>query len=482
MHRWQLLAEVAAFAVLAAVSARIFTPADTATVIAGAVVAYALPRVAYTTRSWCTTTGRWIFTALGLLMAALMVYTVWHCMVGVGLPLDAPRLISDDGGYFRWALHHYDGRCPLPRVAFPGFPMMMLWSWKLLGVSVVWPLAMNVMFTLLTVVVGAATTRRLLTGVTQQSDTWHATVGLGMTAVLFYFLSQGLRVQKEAMVYLSIALIGYTLAGINNRHASAARPRWRDGLLWAAGCLLLALARTTYLYFALIGLALVCLPQCRRCWRTLPAALAIMVPAFVLGNQLASYSVDGHIDIVKGGYYMQKAFMGSPKQQPYLELIGHYFMYPFWKRLPILPLACCVQFVIPFPWVYDTPTVLGVLPRLGWGWYAVGGLTLFYYMKMLTRSGRELGLGAWAWWPASIYVIIAYVVAGSVSRYLLPVDPMAVPLAVLVAARLREHHWRKPFKWWVMAYVLVLVVTLVVCYHVQLSYLQDLNDFYRAHM
>ena len=211
-------------------------------------------------------------------------------------------------------------------------------------------------------------------------------------------------------------------------------------------------------------------------------ALVLLIPAFFLGNHFASYSVDGHVDILKGGYHMQKAFMGGAAQQPYLDLVGKYFMYPVWKRLTILPLACCVQFIIPFPWVYEPPTILNLLPRIAWGWYAGGGMVLFYFVMMFRRSERPLGLGAWPWWLAAIYVVIAYVVAGAVSRYLLPIEPMAVPLAVLVMARLREGHWRKPFKWWTATYAVILVVTLVVCYHVQTSYLDALNQYYQSLM
>ncbi|MBQ7691569.1 MAG: hypothetical protein IJT30_10340 [Muribaculaceae bacterium] len=477
--RCQLLVELAALAVLAAVSARLFAPGDAWSLAGGLAVAYAVPRAAYTTRSWCTTAGRWVLTTMGLAMCALAVLTVWECTVAAGLTTETPLLIADDGNYFRWALHHYDGRCAEPRVAFPGFPMLMLWSWRVLGVSVVWPIALNVLLTLLAVVMTAATTRRLLAGVTRQSDGWHATAALCMTAVLAYFLSQGLRVQKEAMVYLSITCIGYALAGMNNRHGGAERQPWRDAVLWAGGCLMLALARTTYLYFALIGLAVVGLPRFRHHWRTLLAALALAAPAIALGNHLASYSVEGHLDIVRGGYYMQKAFLSGTTQQPYLDLIGDYFMQPVWRRLAILPLACCVQFVIPFPWVYTSPTVLTVLPRLAWGWYAVGGMVLFYYLMQFTRGGRRLGIGAWAWWPAAIYVIIAYVVAGTVHRYVLPVELLGVPLAVTVLARLREGEWRRAFRRWALAYVLALATTLVVCHHIQTTYLQQLDDYYR---
>ena len=482
LNRCQLVAEVVAFVVIALVANHLFVPADAVSIVLSLAIAYTVPRWLYTSRSWCSSLGRWVFMALGVAMAALTVLTIWKATLAVGHTLAEPLLFSDDRIYYSWALHHYDGRCPEPEMAFPGLPLMMLWMWRLLGVSVVWPLAANVMFTLLTVVVAAALTVRLLGGVTRQSATWHATMGLCLTATLCFFISQGLRVQKEAIIYLAIALIGYVLAGMNARSTQSSRPLWRDVLLWCVACLMLALTRTTYLYFALIGLVIVAFSSWRTCGRRLGGLALVALVAFVLGNFFASYSVGRHIDIVKGGYHMQQAFAINGTQQPYLDLIGSYFMYPVWKRLTILPLACCVQFVIPFPWLYDHFTVLDILPRIAYGWYAVGGTVLFYYLMMFTRLGRSLGVGAWGWWPACIYVIIAYVVAGSVSRYLLPVEPMAVPLAVLVVARMRENLWRKAFAWWAVAFVVVLATTLVICYNVQLSYLHELDDYYQSLM
>ena len=482
LNHCQLAVEVAAFVVLALVSQRLFLTADAVSIVLSLVIAYSVPRWLYTSRSWASSVGRWVFMALGLAMTALAVYTIWTTTVAVGHTLAEPLLTSDDSSYYSWALHHYDGRCPEPEMAFPGLPLIMLWMWRVLGVSVVWPLAMNVLFTLLTVVVVAALTVRLLGGVTRQGATWHAAMALCLTASLAFFVSQGLRVQKEAIVYLSIALIGYVLAGMNAKSRQSSRPLWRDVLLWCVACLLLAMARTTYLYFALLGLAIVAFSSWRTHGRRLGVLTLLALAAFVLGNFFARYSIGGHFDIVKGGYHMQQAFAINGPQQPYLDLIGNYFMYPVWKRLAILPLACCVQFVIPFPWVYNNFDVLNLLPRIAFGWYAVGGTVLFYYLMMLTRRGRMLGVGAWGWWPLCIYVVIAYVVAGSVSRYLLPVEPMAVPLAVLVVARLRECHWRKAFTWWAVAFVLVLTVVLVICYNVQLSYLHELDDYYQSLM
>ena len=460
------------------VAQHLFGAGNAVGVTASLAVAYAVPRVVYTRRSWSTRTGRVALALLGALMVALAVLTIWNTTTSLGLPLSHPHLESDDRGYYRWAMHYYDNSCPAPNIAFYGFPLFMLLSWKVLGASVVWPLAMNVMFTLLTVVVTAGLTRRLLHGKTLFTDSRLATLGLCLTATLMYFVSQGLRVQKEAMVYLSMILVGYVLAGIKSDDSEPPKVMWKDIALWTVGCVILSLGRTTFLYFVMIGLAIMALSVRSIFTRKIIVLAAITVATFVVGNYMARYSIDGHVSILKGGYQMQKQFLADGVQQPYIDLVGKYFYYSVWHRLAILPLACCVQFIIPFPWVYDHATVLNLLPRMAWGWYAVGGMTLYYYFFMSWR--RRTCMGAWAWWPATIFVIIAYVVAGTVSRYVLPIEPLAVPIAVFVIARLREGVNRKQFTWWAITYVVVLTVTLILCYHIQRSYLENLDSYYKV--
>ena len=477
-ERWQIVIEVVLLAILAGISLSIFSTGDAIAVTSSLAVAYLVPRMLYSRRSWCTHTGRIVFGLLGALMVGLAVLTIWKITVHQGLSLSNPFLGSDDRIYYLWAQHHYDGSCPAPRTAFIGFPLLMLGLWKVLGMSVVWPLAMNVMFTLITVVMAAAITVRLLGKRVPYSDRWLGTLGLCLTATLMFFISQGLRIQKEAMVYMAIAFAGFVLAGMNNRSNKSMNLSWHDLAIWIIACILLSLGRTTYLYFVALGLVILTVAYWRANFRKAVLLAIVAVIAFIVGNLLARYSVEGHLDIVQGGYYMQKQYLGSAVQQPYLDLIGKYFYYPVWLRLLILPLPCAVQFIIPFPWVYSDFSILNILPRIAWGWYAIGGIALFYYFFMSWRRG--LNLGAWAWWPAVIFVIIAYVVAGTVSRYLLPIEPLAVPIAVYVIARLREGVMRRTFKWWTLVYVVVLIATLIVCYHIQQIYLHDLNEYYKA--
>lgn len=466
---------------LAVVSGVLFAPVDALSVTIALATAYAVPQLVYRSRNWCTPTGKLVLSGVSLLMVALAVYSIWRSTVALDLPLSHPHLFSDAAAYYNWSLNRYIGISPQSQVAFPGFPFIMLVMFKLLGPSIVWPLAMNLMFTLLTIVVIAATTVRLLAARVPQSRQWLATAAICFMVTLMYFLSQGLRIQKEAMLYLAISLAGYVLAGMNGTDGQV---RWlsrKDWAIWAVACVMMMLGRTTYLYFAALGLGLVALAHWRSNWRNAVVMGAIVAVAFVVGNMFARYSIDGHMQIVGGGYYMQTGFLKrGTETQPYLDLVGRYFYYPIWHRLALLPLTCSVQFIIPFPWLYTTPTVLELFPRLAWGWYAVGGTALYYYFFMSWR--RQLGLGAWGWWPAIMFVLIAYVFAGRVSRYILPVEPLTVSLAVYITALLRQGRLRKSFTTWAVCFVIVLAATLVVCHSIQIDYLNSVDEYYRAVM
>ena len=135
----------------------------------------------------------------------------------------------------------------------------------------------------------------------------------------------------------------------------------------------------------------------------------------------------------------------------------------------MLPLTMAVQFFIPFPWlISEEPVLANYICRITFGWYLLGGIALFYYLFMSWR--RHENMGAWAWWPAVIYAIIAYVMAGSMARYVVPFQPLFVPVAMFVLCRLYEdNRWRKPFKCWAIGFILALVVVLAICYELQTS-------------
>ncbi len=441
----------------------------------GLFVAFTIPLFIYRSRRWATPAGALVLLAVWTVMGVLAISNINQWLTPPGATAAMPALHSDDMSYYKWALHYYDGRVPAPHVAFPGLPVMILVTWKVLGVSVVWPVVMNVMFTLTAFVFTSFTTVRLLR---HRAHSFNArtlgTLAIAGCALLGYLISQGTVVLKEASVAMSMAVIGSVMAVfVRERHLSL---RHYAGFVIA--CVVLAFTRTTYMYLVMLALVIVALGNVKSRVPHVTLLLGLAIAAFVAGDSVAYYSFERHMVILSGGERMQRLFIVGESQQPYLNLIGDYFNYPIWRRILLLPLTSAVQFIIPFPWTYDREIgITEMVSRAGYGWYAVGGMALFYYALMSWR--RRYTLGAWAWMPAVVFMAIAYVSAGSVSRYATAVQPWFVPIAVWVVSAVRhDSELRRKLRWWALAYVVVLAVTLVVCYRIQINYLRSLDEYY----
>ena len=344
--------------------------------------------------------------------------------------------------------------------------MIMLAWWKLLGVNVIWPQAMNLMFTLTGIVLTGMTTRRLLAHRVTTSPQALVTLGMVLTCLFTYFLTMGIAVIKEGSIILSIALAGYALASMAASDEERRRPV-RDLVLMVLACALLAIVRTTYLYFVAMGVIIMVLPCWRRDWKKGLSMMAIIAVALLLGAMMSTYSFDRHAEVAGGGWNMQRFYVDSESQQFYHDVLDYYFLRPFWYKALMLPLTMSVQFIIPLPWTYyDNPTFINLFSRMSYGWYLVGSTALFYYPVMSWRRGKD-NMGAWPWWAALCYAAIAWVVAGSVARYVIPIQPLFVPVAVFVLCRLREGRLRKAFTIWSICVILLIAITLLFCLEIQ---------------
>lgn len=473
--KWQLLVEVVALGILGMVLTRCFEFGDALSILAAMTVAYLVPRFTFMhTRCW-SRAGSWVLMAVSLLIITFAVMNLWYWSVGSGHTLADPSISSDDSGYFNWALHHYDGSCPEPRMAFKGLPVTILLLWKLLGVSMVWPIALNVMMLLLSIVVTGATAVRVVGDKVNSNRGTIAMIAMVMTSLLGFYVSQGIRLQKEAGLYLGIMLMAYALARMTKKQSDG--KLWRDLTAFVLGALIVAFYRSNMLYFIAFGVVVMLIGNWRLHWRYGIVLLVLCVVAFTIGFLCSSYTMVQQVNIVTGGGRMSDVFMQTPSQSSYRTIIGNYFSYPVWKRLVMLPVTAAVQYVIPFPWVYDLqPQVDYWLPRVRIMWYVVGGIVLYYYLFIGWRKGR--GVGAWGLLPAVCYLGVCYVVGGSVSRYVLPFQPMFVVLATFVCCKLRDGLWRHSFRGWMVGYTLVLIAVLLLCYNLQLAYFDRMEEYY----
>ena len=461
-----ILVEVIALAVLAVSAVSHYGMADGARITVAYTVAYLVPRIVLT-RARGTSTAA---LAILLLVAALMIY-IDYLKLGFwtffdGYSLQEPDIHGDGRIYYKWALNKYDGRVGPQNVIYPGYPMIILTLWKLFGVNVIWPQAMNLMCTLTGIVLTGLTTRRLLSHRVAASPRVLVAGGMALTCVLTYFLIMGTMIIKEGPVILSIAMAGYALASM----AASDDERGhlvRDMVLMAVACAVLAIVRTTYLYFIAMGVVLLALPHWRRDWPKGLSMLAIIAVAVILGAMMSTHSFSRHAEVAGGGWNMQRFYVESESQQFYHDLLDYYFLRPFWYKALLLPLTMSVQFIIPFPWTYyDNSTFINLFSRMSYGWYLVGGTALFYYPLMSWRRGKD-NMGTWPWWAAGCFAAIAWVMAGSVARYVTPIQPLFVPVAMCVLCRLREGRLRKAFAIWAVCFVILVAIALLFCLEIQ---------------
>ena len=322
----------------------------------------------------------------------------------------------------------------------------MLGLWKVLGVSVVWPMALNYMFALISIVITGKISYRVLSHhfPTIKPSTISACAML-MVPLLGFLTSQNLRIQKEAGCTLGIVMVGYCLAGFAEKNNLTKNEKRRDLAVFVIGTVILALVRTNFAYFAMIGAAMMALARHHAQWKRGSLLALIALTITVVFSILFSYTFGQQYRTVDGGDAMARAFKIGIVQQPYFTLIGDYYHYPEWKRLLLLPITAGVQYIIPFPWLYDLENadIMSILPRMRVMWYFVGGTCIYYYLYINGLHYKQNNLGMWAWWPLVTFLGIAFITGGSVSRYVLPLQPLFVVIALYVLLQVKIGNYRR---------------------------------------
>ncbi|MBR1544125.1 MAG: hypothetical protein IJ626_04445 [Muribaculaceae bacterium] len=406
-----------------------------------------------------------LIIAVGTFLWMLTLASLAECSVWQGGSLSEPVLHVDDHKYYNWALHYLDGSVPLPKVEFPGYPFIILLIWKLTGASLIWPMVLNHFATLTAIVLTVAIALRGITPHLPQQAHVITLLSTLLMATQMHWVFYGTRLLKEPLLYLSVTLTAYALIGSGSSHSRHSRS---DAVLLILGAAIMAVMRTTWMYFILLGILLAAMP---RRWQrekafffgTTAVVLTFFVTASIFARNPASYS---HVAIVQGGNVMADQFINGTNQGIYQRLLGDYFYAPLWHRMLLLPVTMAVQFFIPFPWIGDEPAIFSsILPRFNFVWYAVGAVAIFYYLFLCWR--RKFSLGWLALWPALSYLVIAFLTAGTVSRYVLPFAPLFTVVAVDVILSAKDAPWKSLFRRWCCLAVLAVAVVLTVCYLIQ---------------
>ena len=450
-----MLAEVLAVAVLAMVASMHFGLAYGLRITVSYLVAYLVPLFLLKRARGTSVAAHAVLLALTVFLG----FVAFDCLLcwtaPEGYSLQRPDLTADARNYYKWALNEYDGSADYAAGSFPGFPLMMMALWKVLGLSVIWPQAMNMMFTLTSVVLTGLITRRVLGQRLPLSSNALVLYGMLLMCLLPYFFMSGISILKEPPIFLSVTMAGYALSAMVSRDDERHR-LWWDIVVFIMACVLLAFVRTTFLYPLAIGVILVALPHWRRDWLLAVCLLLAIALCMVIGNHFAAYSFNRHAEIIEGGWNMQRHF--NSEKLYYKSFLGFYFLYSPWHRLLMLPMTMSIQFILPFPvpWIPagDTPYLLCFFSRLTYGWYIFGGTVLFYCLFVSWR--RHDNIGVWAWWPVFVYMGMAYVMGGTMARYMLPFQPLMVPMVLFVLYRVYQGRWRKSYIIWIIAILLIM--------------------------
>ena len=470
-----LLGEVMALGLVAAYTASSFGFVDSLSVVLAMSVAYLVPRFIYSESKVSCRWGQWLLLAVATAIAFYTIYSMKVVTMNPDFTLEMPDLNSDSGNYYSWALSHYDGRCGSPQVIYSGVSIIMLAMWKVLGVSLVWPLALNFMCVLLTIVMTGKTAHRLLSHrFSSIAPSTIAASAMLMTSLLCFLVSQGMRIQKEAYCALAFILVGYALAGMSFKNLSK-KEKCTDMVLFIVGTLIMAFVRTNFVYFIVMGAAMMAVAGKGTHWKRGVLMAAFALVATFLFNYLFCYTLEHQLVIMDGGEAMARDFKMAASQQPYAFIIGDYYFYPLWERLLLVPLTMGVQYIIPFPWLYDYSGVdiTSILPRVRFMWYIVGGACIFYYLYINVIHYKTSNLGMWAWWPLAVFMLMSVITGGLVSRYALPIQPLFVVIALYVFLHFKEGRYRRSFSIWMVVYTLILIATLIFCYHIQADHLRS---------
>ena len=440
----------------------LFGIAQGAAIAVSMALACVVPLVLARRCSWWSLASTVAYCAVALFSVVSAIYFLYEVSVGSGATLEMPNLDCDARLYYDWALHYYDGRRPEPYVTFFGFPVLMILMWKALGVSVVWPSAFNLMLMLGAVAMSGSLAAHI-TRSTAMKPTTAATMAISLMGLHGFFLSQGFVIQKEAIVYIAVTMVAMSLFRLQDASASR-RKTVASVALYVGACLIFAPVRAKYINFALFGVGLLAISCWRTRWRSIVVMLVMTVATWYLGMMLSTtYNIKQQMETMAGGAEMTESFgMVEGIHLDYLNWMGGYFSLPLFKKLLLLPFTCGTQFVIPFPWGAEDDSWGAWMPRIRLGWYLCGVLALCYYGMLSWR--RRYSVGLVAWWPVICFVGIAYISAGTVSRYILPFQPLYTAVAVYVIACFRIPELRRPLLRAFVGIEVLLAVALVVAF------------------
>ena len=411
--------------------------------------------------------GWWTLLISATYLAVGIIANVNHYTSIVSSNTSIPYLQNPDSAiYYFDAMKTFDSSIGASAPAHRhGYGMLIAALWHLTGMTIVSPLIVNMTFILLSIIASGIIARRILSAHIGKDSRWITSCAMIMTAAVCYYLNSGTLLLKEAGICFALAVCTLGATALISQPSNKAK----TVTLWVGlivGLALLTFLRHSYILFVAIAI-IVMTPWKRN--KIAPALSMLLLCAAAWGvTQLLMHDYEisrQAANIVNGNGVANSYFHDHPQHATYNNMVGDYFSYTVAQRLLWLPISIITQFLTPFPWNFGRDLIYGYTldyAHITYPWYIVGAMVLFYIIWAWRKSPKSLihitlaGIILWC--------IPAYLFAGTVSRYALPMLPLLVPAAVYVWAQFSP---KRSFHIYGGIYAIVLCVTLIICHNLQ---------------
>lgn len=361
--------------------------------------------------AWYALLAASVLTSIGI-VANVHGYTVEH-----GLDTSSPYLFNTDyNRYFYTAKSIVTGE----QAENYGYSLFIAAVWKITGISIVPPLIINQAAILFSIIVCGEITHRVIKNAPSAP-----TVAVILLSAICYFLNHATLLLKEGLITLFLSLFILLLLRKKKNYPAI-----------AAILLLFGLIRYHWLAFPAVAAIVMMID-----FKSLKKNVGLLYVLLIVGFIFASYHIFFHSRVMN---FISEAenISGSyvtfdSNRAEFWTIIGDYFSFPFLKKVLLLPLSALVQIITPLPWNFERDMVYGFTQwysHLSYPWYAISGIVAYFYLFAFRKCHDDL-LKRLALAGLLLWLVPAYIFAGSVSRYSLCFLPMIVPGAAYVISK-----------------------------------------------
>lgn len=435
----------------------VFPGAGGLTVACGTALMAAIVAVSHKSMKWMPTQGIVALLVFGTLSLCGVIINVNYYTVAQGTFAAHPVLENFDAWRdWSWACTFAYGD-PAPDTYVRCFSYVVAALLWLFGRSIAVPVIFCSLCYLGTVALSGAISWRLT------RDRVVGTTALIMTGLMCYLFSQSTILIKDCPVTLCFALITYIMVKWTELDYRV-RPVDFAFLLFAI--LLLGLLRVNALAMIVLAILVMSFAMGRRNRRLATGViLSCVVWYWIVNNVLLPRALS--IVLVVQAEPSTMMILPNSYAAPLERLIGDYTTLPFYTKILFLPLTLAVQALLPFPWNFSRDMVFGpvhAVAHFSFPWYFAQALILYWLFTMIRKAQRPMQLVVIT--GVVFTVVTAYITSGRIARYCLPYLPLLMPAAssALVNCRRRRSLWV-----WLGVFTLILTVTLLICYNMQMN-------------